>query len=265
MTTTKTESTTATVDGQKKNRPRRYAFDLDGTLCQNTQGKYELAKPYPEMLEHVNDLCAQGNFILIYTARGRESGIDWFDFTEKQLQGWGLNYSELSCGEKASYDILIDDKAVDVWSYSKDKKLGPVGMKVGFVASSFDLIHPGYVRMLEDAKKHCDYLVCGLHEDPSVERASKNQPIQTLEERAIVLGALKQVDEILFYKTEQDLVDLLTKLNPDVRILGSDYRGKEYTGKELGIPIHWHERDHSWSTSSLRYRITKEMNRWSFK
>jgi glycerol-3-phosphate cytidylyltransferase len=128
-------------------------------------------------------------------------------------------------------------------------------MKKGFVASSFDLIHPGYILMFQDAKTVCDYLICGLHTDPTIDRPTKNKPIQSLEERKIVLQAIRYVDEIVLYNTESELYELLKTIKPDVRILGTDYAGKRFTGDDLGINIHWHKRNHDWSTTNLKRRI----------
>ena len=128
-------------------------------------------------------------------------------------------------------------------------------MKIGFVASCFDLLHAGHCLMLKDAKKQCDWLVAALQDDPSVDRPQKNKPIQRLEERKIQLESIKYVDEVVFYNTEKDLIKLLQSIKPQVRILGSDYKDKHFTGKELKIPIHYHLRDHEWSTTSLRKKI----------
>ena len=128
-------------------------------------------------------------------------------------------------------------------------------MKIGFVASCFDLLHAGHCLMLKDSKKQCDWLIAALQDDPSVDRPEKNRPIQSLEERKIQLESIKYVDEVVFYNTEKDLIKLLQLIKPHVRILGSDYRDKHFTGKELKIPIYYHLRNHTWSTSSLRRRI----------
>ena len=130
-------------------------------------------------------------------------------------------------------------------------------MRIGFTCGTFDLLHPGHVLMLADAKGHCDSLVVGLQIDPSVDRPEKHAPVQTLEERIMVLQAIRFVDDIKIYRTEEDLVALLKALKPDLRIIGSDWRGKAYTGMELDIPIYWHERGHTWSTSELRRRVTQ--------
>ena len=126
---------------------------------------------------------------------------------------------------------------------------------IGFTCSCFDLLHAGHVLMLEDAKKQCDYLIIGLQVDPTIDRSEKNKPIQTLEERKIQLEAIKYIDEIITYKSEKDLYKLLKEINPDVRILGTDYKNKKFTGDDLNIKIYYHERNHNYSTSNLREKI----------
>ena len=127
--------------------------------------------------------------------------------------------------------------------------------KIGFTCSCFDLLHAGHILMLKDAKAQCDKLIVGLQPDPSIERPEKNKPIQSFEERKIQLEAVKYVDEITIYDSEQDLYELLQKIKPDVRILGTDYKDKSFTGDDLDIPIYFHKRDHDYSTSSLREKI----------
>jgi glycerol-3-phosphate cytidylyltransferase len=135
------------------------------------------------------------------------------------------------------------------------------GKKVGFTCSCFDLLHAGHILMLKDAKQQCDYLVVGLQTNPSIDRPfSKNKPIQSLEERRIQLEAVKYIDEIIEYETESDLRELLFELDPDIRILGSDYKGKEFTGYNLHIPIYFHERDHDYSTTNLRKKMSENEN-----
>ena len=130
--------------------------------------------------------------------------------------------------------------------------------KIGFTCSCFDLLHAGHILMLEDSKKQCDYLIVGLQTDPTIDRPEeKNKPIQSLEERRIQLEAIKYVDEVIVYETENELYELLYKLMPNVRILGTDYEHKYFTGIEIdGIDIYFHKRDHDYSTSSLREKIT---------
>lgn len=131
--------------------------------------------------------------------------------------------------------------------------------KFGFTASTFDLLHAGHVAMLEEAKDQCEWLMVGLQTDPTIDRPEKNKPIQSITERYIQLRACKFVDEIYVYATEADLLDLLAILPIDVRIIGADYIGKDFTGKqycqENGIEIYYNRRSHKLSTSELRNRL----------
>lgn len=130
---------------------------------------------------------------------------------------------------------------------------------VGFTASTFDLLHAGHISMLREAKDVCDYLICGLQVDPSIDRNNKNSPVQTLVERWMQLQAVKYVDEIIPYQTEKDLEDILTLFNLDVRIIGEEYKFKEFTGRSLcsqrGIEIYYNKRDHRFSSTDLRLRV----------
>ena len=131
-------------------------------------------------------------------------------------------------------------------------------MRVGITAGSFDLIHPGYIRLFVDARNQCDYLIVALQTDPTIDRDWKNKPIQSLIDRQEILGAIQFIDEVRVYTTEEDLVRLLKEIKPDIRVIGSDHRGcGGFTGEELDIPIHWHERSHPYSTSELRDRIVE--------
>jgi len=112
--------------------------------------------------------------------------------------------------------------------------------------------------MLEEARTVCDHLIVGLQIDPSLDRKNKNRPIQSLKERKIQLGAVRYVDEIVEYKTESDLYKLLKELEPDVRIIGADHRGKEFTGFDLPPIVFFNTRDHKWSTTELRERIYEQ-------
>lgn len=139
-------------------------------------------------------------------------------------------------------------------------------MKVGITFSAFDLFHAGHVKMLEDAKRQCDYLIVGLQTDPTIDRPEKNQPTQTVVERYIQLKACKHVDEIVPYATEQDLEDILRSFKIDVRIIGEEYQDKNFTGKayceEKGITLYYNKRDHRFSSSGLRKVVAaKEMNK----
>ena len=128
-------------------------------------------------------------------------------------------------------------------------------MKKGFTCSCFDLLHAGHILMLKDAREQCDYLIVGLQTDPTIDRPEKNKPIQSFEERKIQLEAVRYVDEIIIYETEQDLYELIKRVNPDVRILGTDYKDKSYTGDDLGVDIYYHDRNHNYSSTNLRKHI----------
>src|SRR5690606_29608295 len=132
-------------------------------------------------------------------------------------------------------------------------------MKIGITFSTFDLLHAGHIKMLEDAKRQCDYLICGLQIDPTLDRPEKNKPIQTVVERYIQLKACRFVDEIVPYASEQDLEDILRSFKIDVRILGEEYRDKNFTGRtyceEKGIALYFNQRDHRFSSSVLRKEV----------
>jgi len=133
------------------------------------------------------------------------------------------------------------------------------GKEIGFTCSSFDLLHAGHVAMLAEARSYCDYLIAGLQIDPTIDRPEKNFPVQSIVERQIQLAGVRYVDEIIVYNTERDLENLLKILPITMRILGVEYREKEFTGKQLcidrGIKIQFNSREHDYSTSELRKRI----------
>ena len=132
-------------------------------------------------------------------------------------------------------------------------------MKVGITFSTFDLLHAGHVKMLEEAKRQCDYLIVGLQLDPSLNRPEKNSPSQTIIERYIQLKGCKHIDEIVPYVSEQDLEDILKSFKLDVRIIGEEYKEKPFTGKDYckkkGIEIYYNKRDHRFSSSGLRKQV----------
>lgn len=132
-------------------------------------------------------------------------------------------------------------------------------MRVGLTASTFDLLHAGHIVMLREAKTQCDYLICALQVDPSIDRENKNRPIQTIVERYVQLAAVKYVDEIVVYTCEKDLEDILSLYPIDVRILGEEYKDKDFTGREIckrkNIQLYFNKRDHRFSSSDLRKRV----------
>ena len=144
--------------------------------------------------------------------------------------------------------------------FNKIKELKAEGKTIGITFSTFDMLHAGHIAMLSEAKNHCDYLICGLQTDPTIDRPdTKNKPIQSIVERQIQLAACRYVDEVVVYQTEQDLIDLLLILPLDVRILGVEYEHSDFTGKSecfmRDIELVFNGRDHSFSSSSLRKRV----------
>jgi glycerol-3-phosphate cytidylyltransferase len=139
---------------------------------------------------------------------------------------------------------------------------------IGITCSTFDLLHPGHIIMLEECKRNCDYLICALQNDPTIDRDDKNKPIQSLVERYLQLDAVKYVDKIIPYNTEDELEELFSSLDLDVRIIGEDYKDKYYTAKDIcqkrGIRIVYNKRDHNHSTSNLRKKIYEKESKKRF-
>jgi glycerol-3-phosphate cytidylyltransferase len=135
-------------------------------------------------------------------------------------------------------------------------------MKIGITFSAFDLLHAGHIKMLEEAKRQCDYLIVALQTDPTLDRPGKNSPSQSVVERYIQLKGCSHVDEIVPYATEQDLEDILRSFKLDVRIIGDEYKEKNFTGRsyceEKGIELYFNERDHRFSSSSLRKGVAEK-------
>ncbi len=132
------------------------------------------------------------------------------------------------------------------------------GKKVGFTAGAFDLCHAGHMLMFKEAKTVCDYFIVALHSDPTIDRPdTKNKPIMSIEERKIILEGIKYIDEIITYDTEADLLKILSEntLGVDVRILGAEYKDKQFTGRDLPLPVYFNSRDHGFSTTELRKRV----------
>jgi glycerol-3-phosphate cytidylyltransferase len=130
---------------------------------------------------------------------------------------------------------------------------------VGLIAGSFDIIHPGYIMMFNDAKKVCKILVVALQDDPTIDRLNKNKPVQTWQERKMILESLRQVDEIIYYNTEFDLEKIIRNFKYDIRILGSDYRETDFLGKDLNKPVYFCDRTHNYSLTNLKKKIAESM------
>ena len=238
----------------------KYCFDLDGTICdtpirsEDNKPIYAESTPLPFMVEQVNRLFDEGHKIIIMTARGRGSGIDWTQWTIKQLEMWGVKYHELEpMFHKPTADLFIDDKGISVEEWKK--KVPPVK---GIIAGAFDVIHPGYIRMFEEAKTHCNHLTVALHEDPSMARPHKLKPVQSVEDRKEILRSIKYIDDIVVYQAEETFHHYLKDY--DMRFLGDDYADGSYTGKDLNIEIRWLSRNHDYSSTKLKTDIYHTIN-----
>ena len=131
--------------------------------------------------------------------------------------------------------------------------------RAGIVCGAFDVIHPGYIHMFKDAKSVCKKLVVLLQTDPTIDRPEKMKPTQSAEDRELILRAIRYVDDVIFYTTEDDLYNMLKEDFYDVRILGSDYLEKNYTGKDLGRTIYWHDRSHAYSATAFKNKIKESI------
>jgi len=230
-----------------------YCFDIDGTICSlEKDSNYGDALPFELARQEVNRLYEEGNTILFMTARGSVSGHDWTSLTLSQLDEWGFKYHELITNKKPHADMFIDDKCISATEWRS--RISP---KRGFIAGSFDLIHPGYISAFKEASEYCDYLIVGLHVDPTIERKGKMKPVLKTSERKDTLLSLRYVDEVVTYETEKELYDFLSNTSIDIRFLGDDYVDKKYTGKDLEHSIVFISRDHGWSTTKLKKLIAK--------
>lgn len=232
-----------------------YCFDLDGTICTSVEkSQYEKALPDYAVVNEINRLYDEGHTIKIMTARGCVSGIDHTLITKRQLNMWGVKYHELIMNTKPHAHWFIDDKGINVAEW----KLRIPRVR-GIVAGAFDIIHPGYIKLFEECKRHCTHLTIALHEDPSMARPNKLKPVQTVEERKEILRAIKYVDDIVVYQAEDTFLWYLESGNYDVRFLGDDYNDGSYTGKDIDISIVFVDRSHEYSTTKLKTKICESM------
>ena len=234
-----------------------FCFDIDETICSKTINGYRAAEPYIEVINSINKLYDDGNEIIIMTARGSVSKIDYTELTVQQLKDWGVKYHRLLMNIKPNADIFVDDKALNIKDYIKKY----VNVKKGIIAGSFDVIHPGYIDMFKEAKKYCNHLTIALHRDPTIERKNKIKPILECEDRKNILLSIKYIDKIIEYDTELDLFNILKENNFDVRILGDDYKNNNATGQHLCKEIIYVDRKHGWSTTKIKNKIYESILR----
>jgi glycerol-3-phosphate cytidylyltransferase len=234
-----------------------YCFDLDNTLCNTDNKEYINSTPIQEMVDRVNFLYDSGDEIIIFTARGmgkfkgdtKKVYDTYYNLTLSQLEKWKIKYNKLILG-KPSFDFFIDDKNKTIMEFKS--QTNPI---VGFTAGCFDVIHPGYIDMFETIKKNCDYLIVGLQENPNQERPEKSEVILGVEYRAKILYSLRYVDEVIIYKTEDDLMDILKTKKIDIRFIGDDYKEKTFTGSDFDMEYFYINRSHGWSSSKFKKLI----------
>lgn len=142
-------------------------------------------------------------------------------------------------------------------TFEEIEKARVVGKKIGFTASSFDLLHPGHIAMLAEAKSHCDFLVVGLLTDPTISRPeTKNKPVQSTFERFVQIQAISYIDELIPFDSEEDLEQMIKMIKPHIRFCGIEYKGTHHTGWNIpGVDIFYNRRDHDYSTTELRERV----------
>ena len=126
---------------------------------------------------------------------------------------------------------------------------------IGIIAGNFDVIHPGYIRLFKECSENCDTFIVCLQMDPTIERPEKLKPILSVDERLEILEGIKYIDSVWTYNTEKDLYGVLKCIKPDIRFMGDDYKDKPFTGDDLGIKLHWINRDHGWSTTKFKQMI----------
>ena len=132
-------------------------------------------------------------------------------------------------------------------------------MKKGITFGAFDLFHAGHVLMLEEAKSVCDHLIVCIQSDPSLDREEKNKPVQSIIEREIQVSGCRFVDEVIIYDTEADLLNIIGQVDWDVRIIGEEYKDKDFTGRDQTLErCHFNKRPHTFSSSELRERVSKQ-------
>ena len=134
------------------------------------------------------------------------------------------------------------------------EKIKKDGKRIGFTCSTFDLLHAGHISMLAESKSRCDFLVVGLLCDPTHDRPKKHKPIQSMFERWVQLSGISYIDMIIPFSSEQDIIDMVLLIKPDIRIVGEEYKDKEHTGKGL-CPIFYNSRKHSFSSTALRESV----------
>jgi len=143
--------------------------------------------------------------------------------------------------------------------FEKIEQLKREGKRIGFTSSVFDLLHCGHIMMLEETAADCDFLIVGLLTDPTIDRLEKNKPVQTTYERWVQAQAIKVIDMVIPFDTEEDLETMIKMIKPHVRFVGEEYKGKKHTGWDIkGIEIKYNKREHNYGSRQLREKILEQ-------
>lgn len=233
----------------------KYCFDIDESIFKtplNNKKEYQFNKSLPckIMIEEMNKLHNEGNQIILR----RFSSDELKKLTLYQLDKFECKYDELTFAKAIQSDYFVGNQYIKAKDWIND--LRP--QRKGIIAGAFDIIHPGYIRMFKEAKQNCSHLTVALHQDPSLERANKLRPVQTVKERMEILMSIRYVDNIEIYNLENEFLEMLK--NYDIRFLGEDYKDGGYTGKEYPIEIIWLNRKHNFSTTRLKKMIFKSLS-----
>ena len=220
-------------------------------------GYRHILSDYPYKWNRHESALALGYSSLINHDHENPSVLFKFNYDMPAIEFYAKRTIE--AGEELTMQYVPDYALDKLWFETDARFANPTQITpanhIGFTCGAFDLMHAGHSLMLKEAKSVCQYLIVGVQEDPSIDRSDKNKPIQSYEERVEMVSSCKYVNEVVLYKTERELYGLLKDLTPDVRIIGSDWRGKKFTGYDLDIEVYYNSREHNYSTSELRKRV----------
>jgi len=221
-----------------------YCFDIDGTICTKAS-HYKFAKPIQPMIDRINKLYENGNTIILSTARGKGSGVDYEELTRQQIFKWKVKHNEILF-DKPSADFYVDDKAVlPETLYLKE-------YRQVFTNGCFDIIHAGHIKLLREASE-LGIVTVGVNSDDSVRRI-KREPVNKLEDRMEVLSSIRYVDRVIPF-TQDTPFDLVMQLLPDVIVKGADWKGKDVNEfkfvESYGGKVHFVELLTGYSSSKI--------------
>ena len=186
-----------------------YCFDIDGTIC-SKDVEYEDAKAYPSVVAKINSLYDEGHTIILYTARGSKTGLDWTELTNQQVKKWGVKCHEVKLG-KPFYDLIIDDRAInaDLWR-------SRLNLKTCLVTGVFESINLELCVQLKRLRKKFNNIVVAIQSDPSLEDRSAKSPKTSLEDRITMLKSIRDIDEILVFRINSDIKLIASQIQAEI-------------------------------------------------